>query len=215
MKKEPKSKLKKNAASSDDSNVTTKVVSAAKPAAKKAGVKKKTTKPVTHAAVQHEPVVKDKVTAKKSAPKRARKPASDAVVAPRMFISNEDLYLFSRGEQESAWRFLGANHLRVDGVDGILFGVWAPAASQVSVVGDFNQWNPSIHLMNRHPGFGVWEIFIPNISAGRHYKYQIVGQAGDILPWKADPYAKSMQLRPENASVVPDKQGYAIGRAHV
>lgn len=208
MKKEPKSKLGKNAASIDDSNVTSKAVSGAKPAAKKADEKEKTTKPVTQKSVKQVPVVKDKVTAKKAAPKRTGKPAAESVVAPRLFISNEDLYLFSRGEQESAWRFLGANHYQVDGVDGILFGVWAPAASQVSVVGGFNQWNPSIHPMNRHPGFGVWEIFIPNISVGEHYKYQIVTQTGDVLPWKADPFAKSMQLRPENASVVPEKQGY-------
>jgi 1,4-alpha-glucan branching enzyme len=118
-------------------------------------------------------------------------------------LSSEDLYLFSRGEQERAYRFLGANHYFHDGQNGVLFAVWAPAATHVAVVGDFNGWRPDAHPMRRHPGFGVWEIFIADVSSGTHYKYQIVGENGQIQPWKADPYAQLMQLRPETASVVP------------
>jgi 1,4-alpha-glucan branching enzyme len=129
-------------------------------------------------------------------------------VSESLLINPEDLYLFSRGEQERAYRFLGANHYCHEEQDGVLFAVWAPAATQVSVVGDFNDWRPDAHPMRRHPGFGVWEIFVPGVSSGTHYKYQIVGEHGQIQPWKADPYAQLMQLRPETASVVPEANLY-------
>lgn len=151
-------------------------------------------------------VPKSSKTTTKSKAKTQSKPVADE--ACRFHISDEDLYLFSRGEQESTWRFLGANHLTVDKKAGVLFGVWAPSASQVSVVGDFNDWNTQSHILNRHPGFGVWELFVPGLTAGMHYKFQIKGPNGDIQPWKADPYARCMQLRPENASVVPPSEAY-------
>ncbi len=126
-----------------------------------------------------------------------------------LLLRPEDLYLFSRGEQERAWQFLGANHRTHRGEEGVLFAVWAPSASRVSVVGDFNHWHSDAHLMRRHPGFGVWEIFIPGVQEGQNYKYQIVSAQGVTQPWKADPYARAMQLRPQTASVVPQKAGYA------
>ncbi|MDX1489925.1 MAG: 1,4-alpha-glucan branching protein GlgB [Pseudohongiellaceae bacterium] len=154
---------------------------------------------------------KASVTTRPTRAKKAQKTKShsEQLDARQLHISNEDLYLFSRGEQESAWRFLGANHYSVDGVEGVLFGVWAPTATMVSVIGDFNDWNPDSHRMNRHPGFGVWELFVPKIKQGVYYKYQIISESGDIGPWKADPYARQMQLRPDNASVVPSKAQYA------
>ena len=133
----------------------------------------------------------------------AKNPAS-----PALLLSDADLYLFSRGEQEHAYRFMGANTRCVDGVDGVLFAVWAPAASQVAVVGDFNHWQPHAHVMHRHPGFGVWELFVPGVRAGMHYKYHILSEHGHLQPWKADPYAQAMQLRPDNASTVPDATVY-------
>jgi len=125
-----------------------------------------------------------------------------------LLLSSEDLYLFARGEQERAWRFLGANHRTHQEVEGVLFAVWAPAASQVSVVGDFNHWQSDAHPLRCHPGFGVWEIFIPGVEAGQNYKYQIVSEHGVTQPWKADPYARATQLRPQTASVVPQKEAY-------
>ncbi len=118
-------------------------------------------------------------------------------------LQAEDLYLFARGEQERAYRFLGANPRHHAGVDGVLFAVWAPNARAVSVVGDFNHWNPQAHPLRRHAGFGVWEVFIPGVQAGQHYKYQIVSEQGVVQPWKADPYARATQLRPDTASIVP------------
>ena len=118
-------------------------------------------------------------------------------------LQAEDLYLFARGEQECAYRFLGANPRHHAGQDGVLFAVWAPNARAVSVVGDFNHWNPQAHPLRRHAGFGVWEVFIPGVQAGQHYKYQIISAQGVVQPWKADPYARATQLRPDTASIVP------------
>jgi len=134
-------------------------------------------------------------------------PAATGQSTP-LLLRSEDLYLFSRGEQERAWQFLGANHRTHEGVQGVLFAVWAPSASHVSVVGDFNAWHSEAHPLRRHAGFGVWEIFIPGVQSGQHYKYHIVSAQGVTLPWKADPYARATQLRPQTASVVPQKHAY-------
>src|SRR5690606_13004507 len=96
-----------------------------------------------------------------------------------LLLSVDDLYLFSRGEQERAYRLLGANHRCVDGVDGVLFAVWAPSAGHVAVVGDFNGWDPQRHPMQLHHGFGVWELFVPGLPSGLHYKYQITHRDGE------------------------------------
>ena len=82
------------------------------------------------------------------------------------------------------------------------FVVWAPDASRVSLVGDFNYWDGRHHVMRKHPGSGVWEIFLPNVTAGASYKYEIADKNGHLQPLKADPYALSMQLAPETASKV-------------
>ncbi|MGV3592693.1 MAG: GlgB N-terminal domain-containing protein, partial [Gammaproteobacteria bacterium] len=119
-----------------------------------------------------------------------------------------DLYLFNDGTQEQAWRFLGANHRVCDGVDGVLFAVWAPNARRVSLVGDHNHWDGRTHVMRHHPGSGTWEIFIPGMQAGTPYKYEIISAEGRFLPLKADPYARQMQLRPNTASVVPAPSQY-------
>ncbi|MEX2365789.1 MAG: 1,4-alpha-glucan branching protein GlgB, partial [Pseudohongiellaceae bacterium] len=118
-------------------------------------------------------------------------------------LNPDDIYLFNNGTQEQAWRFLGANHHSVDDIDGILFAVWAPNARRVSVVGDFNHWDGRVHVMRRHLASGIWEIFIPGVSPGSAYKYEIVAADGCLLPLKADPYARQMQLRPDTASLVP------------
>ncbi len=147
----------------------------------------------------------------KKGSQRQKKPADSTlgVNTYRCLLRDEDLYLFSRGEQEQAYRFMGANHRDVDGVEGVLFAVWAPSAQKVSVIGDFNGWNPESHAMDLHRDFGVWECFIPQLPEGSYYKYQIVGADGNTLPWKADPYARSTQLRPDTASLVPSKEKFA------
>jgi 1,4-alpha-glucan branching enzyme len=120
-----------------------------------------------------------------------------------------DLYLFNNGTQEQAWRFLGANHRVHDDVAGIMFAVWAPNARRVSVVCEANHWDGRVHVMRHHPASGVWDIFIPGIAPGMPYKYEIITAEGRCGPFKADPYARQMQLRPDTASLVPEPNNYA------
>lgn len=97
---------------------------------------------------------------------------------------------------------LGAVVTEVDGVPGVRFAVWAPNAQRVSVVGDFNTWDGRRHPMRLRHRAGVWEIFIPRLGAGAHYKYEIRARDGRTLPLKADPVARQTELPPGTASIV-------------
>ena len=88
------------------------------------------------------------------------------------------------------------------GPGGCGFRVWAPHASAVSVVGDFNDWDGRRHVMRKRMGTGVWEIFLPGLAEDVKYKFEIIGADGIRLPLKADPYAFAAELRPNTASVV-------------
>ena len=91
---------------------------------------------------------------------------------------------------------LGAHLIEHEGASGIHFAVWAPNARRVSVVGDFNEWDGRRHPMRKRQDIGIWEIFVPDIGAGRSYKYEIIGPKGQKLPLKADPFAFHSELRP-------------------
>jgi 1,4-alpha-glucan branching enzyme len=82
------------------------------------------------------------------------------------------------------------------------FAVWAPDAQRVSVVGDFNTWDGRRHPMRLRRECGVWEIFLPGVTAGAHYKYEIRSRDGHLLPLKSDPYGFQAELRPSTASIV-------------
>jgi 1,4-alpha-glucan branching enzyme len=116
-------------------------------------------------------------------------------------LADFDLHLFSEGKHWHAYRLLGARHHETpEGIVGILFAVWAPNAARVSVVGDFNQWDGRVHPMRVH-GNGVWELFIPDLTAGGLYKFEIRTRTGELL-LKADPYAQRGEVRPQTASVI-------------
>ncbi len=115
-----------------------------------------------------------------------------------------DLHLIGEGRHHRLGESLGAHVARVQGVDGVRFAVWAPNAQRVSVVGDFNGWDGRRHAMRRRIEVGVWELFIPQLSRGERYQYEIVGADGALLPLKADPVALATDLPPATASVVPD-----------
>lgn len=120
-------------------------------------------------------------------------------------INEQDLYLFCEGTHEQVYQWMGSHELEVDNVKGCHFVLWAPDASRVSVVADFNFWDGRRHVMRKHPGAGIWEIFIPKMVANASYKYEIADHSGQIQPLKADPYAFAMQHPPETASkVVPN-----------
>ncbi len=117
-------------------------------------------------------------------------------------ISAQDIYFLGEGSHRRPWQVLGAHPMSLGGVAGTRFAVWAPNASRVSVVGDFNAWEGRRHPMRVHHGAGVWEIFLPAVGAGERYKYEVRSRDGRVLPQKADPYAFAMEHRPSTASVV-------------
>ena len=80
--------------------------------------------------------------------------------------------------------------MTVDGVNGVRFAVWAPNATRVAVVGDFNSWDCRRHPMRARHLAGIWELFLPRVAPGSHYKYDIRGPGGIDQPWKADPVAR-------------------------
>jgi 1,4-alpha-glucan branching enzyme len=114
-------------------------------------------------------------------------------------IGELDRWLLAEGTHFRPYEQLGAHLTKVDGVDGVNFAVWAPNARRVSVVGSFNNWDGRRHAMRNNAG--IWEIFLPGLTAGDLYKFEIRTQAGAIL-LKADPYARQAELRPDTASMV-------------
>ncbi len=113
-----------------------------------------------------------------------------------------DLHLLGEGTHTEAYTRLGAHPMVHGYVSGTNFAVWAPNATRVAVVGDFNSWDGRMHGMRQHPGAGIWEIFIPGVDEGARYKFEIKGPKGELLPLKADPFAFYADTPPGNASVV-------------
>ncbi|HEV7395707.1 MAG TPA: 1,4-alpha-glucan branching protein GlgB [Pyrinomonadaceae bacterium] len=116
-------------------------------------------------------------------------------------LGDLDLHLFAEGKHTRIYEKLGAHPLKIGQVAGVAFAVWAPNAAGVSVVGDFNGWDGRLHAMRRIGGSGVWELFVPGISPGALYKYEMRGRRG--LPFlKADPYAQYTEVPPNTSSLV-------------
>ena len=124
-------------------------------------------------------------------------------------LGDLDLHLLTEGRHRGLGNCLGAHAARYEGVDGVRFAVWAPNASRVSVVGDFNHWNARRHPMRKHMGAGVWDIFIPGVTPGAIYKYDLLGPWGETLPQKADPVACAAETPPATGSIVADPAPYA------
>ena len=117
-------------------------------------------------------------------------------------LGDMDLYLLGEGSDKRIYDKLGARIKMVSGVQGTRFAVWAPNASRVSVVGDFNDWDGRVHPMRLHPGNGIWEIFIPDVGIGARYKFELLDKDGRLLPLKADPFGRMHEPPPGNASIV-------------
>jgi 1,4-alpha-glucan branching enzyme len=112
-----------------------------------------------------------------------------------------DLHLIGEGTHRRLWDALGARPLTVDGVTGVGFSVWAPAARGVAVVGDFNGWDERRHPLRSMGGTGVWELFVPDARAGDRYKLAIHGADG-VTTLRADPLAREAEVPPATASIV-------------
>ncbi|CAN5771113.1 1,4-alpha-glucan branching protein GlgB [soil metagenome] len=112
-----------------------------------------------------------------------------------------DLHLVGEGRHEQLWRRMGSSVMEVEGVSGTAFAVWAPNASGVRVVADFNSWDGRLHPMRALGASGVWELFIPDVGSGARYKYEIVTADGRLVT-RADPFASWAEVPPGNASRV-------------
>lgn len=122
-------------------------------------------------------------------------------------IGELDRYLFGEGRHYQLYHKLGAHPYTYCGQDGYYFAVWAPHAAAVSLVGDFNAWNPDATPMKPVADSGIYELFVPGLGVGQLYKFAITTHTGTIL-FKADPYAFSAEYRPGTASVTADIRGF-------
>ena len=121
-------------------------------------------------------------------------------------LDDFDRYLLGEGSDKKVYTKLGAHIRTVGGVNGVRFAVWAPNASRVSVIGDFNDWDGRCHVMRLHPGNGIWEIFVPGIGNGTRYKLEVTDSGGYLLPLKTDPFGQYFEAPPGNASIVFDSE---------
>ena len=117
-------------------------------------------------------------------------------------LGDLDVWLLAEGSHLRPYEILGATPRVMDGVPGTAFAVWAPNARRASVVGDFNFWDGRRHPMRLRRECGVWELFLPGVAEGARYKFELLDRQGQLLPQKADPYARQSELRPATASVV-------------
>lgn len=122
-------------------------------------------------------------------------------------ISELDAYLFGQGTHYEIYNKMGAHVAKKDGKSGVYFAVWAPAAKDVYVIGEFNDWKAYGYDMKKISDGGIYELFIEGAKEGQMYKYLIIGQNGEAI-YKADPYANAAQLRPETASIVANLNGF-------
>ncbi len=118
-------------------------------------------------------------------------------------LTADDLYYIGTGQHRRVWQALGAHVMTHEGTDGVHFAVWAPNARHVSVVGDFNYWNGSAHAMQPRGTSGIWELFVPAVTAGAVYKYAVTAADGPTVE-KADPLGFGAEHPPATASVVRD-----------
>ncbi len=119
-------------------------------------------------------------------------------------LSDFDLHLLAEGTHYRNYERLGAHIRTHNGFRGVHFAVWAPNAERVSVIGNFNHWDGRRHPMGNRGATGVWELFIPDLSQGEVYKYEVKSRQDGYLIQKSDPYGFAAELRPKTASVVWD-----------
>ena len=127
---------------------------------------------------------------------------------PAPMLSDAELHLIGEGNELRLYDKLGAQFREIDGVHGTAFAVWAPNAKRVSVVGDFNDWDGRRHVMRRLGGSGVWEVFVPGVGQGAHYKFELIN-AHDRLLLKTDPMGRFFEKAPKSAAIVWDTGGFS------
>jgi 1,4-alpha-glucan branching enzyme len=126
-------------------------------------------------------------------------------------LTDFDIHLLTEGKHYRSYEKLGAHLISRDGVEGVQFAVWAPNAERVSVIGDFNRWNPDANPMQVRHGAGVWDAFLPGVRQGAIYKYHVQSRYNGYRADKADPYGFAAEIRPQTASKVWSLSGYEWG----
>ena len=124
----------------------------------------------------------------------------DVESEPRSVLSDWDYHLFNEGSHHRLWEKLGAR--LVPG--GAMFGVWAPNAELVSVIGEWNGWNARVHPLESRGASGVWESFVPHVAKGMKYKYHVVSRHDGYRVDKADPFGVHHETPPQTGSIVWD-----------
>ena len=119
-----------------------------------------------------------------------------------------DRHLFAEGCNWQIYKKLGGHLHSIDDINGVYFAVWAPNAQRVSVVGDFNRWDGRNHPMRSLGSSGIWEIFIPGLSVGTLYKFEILSRLTGELLVKTDPYGQQFEFRPQTAAIVTEENNY-------
>ena len=146
--------------------------------------------------------------ADKAAKKAAAKKTEKIAARPEVFISQADQYLFAQGTHYDIYKKLGAHPSVEKGKKGYFFGVWAPNAEEIFVIGEFNDWNETASPMKKLGEGGIWSTFIPDVQKNQLYKFLIVTPEGEKL-YKADPFANYAEYRPGTASRTTDLSGFA------
>ncbi len=125
---------------------------------------------------------------------------------PYSYFTDTDIYLFKTGKHQKLYEKFGAHLMEVEGTKGCYFSVWAPSASRVEVIGDFNYWQGDSHpLYVRWDSSGIWEGFIPGLQTGDKYKYRITTASGSVIE-KSDPYAFRTEHPPRTSSEIYDSK---------
>jgi 1,4-alpha-glucan branching enzyme len=114
-----------------------------------------------------------------------------------------DRHLYGEGNHERSWEKLGSHPCTHKGGVGVGFGVWAPNAKRIAVIGEFNDWNPDAHLMEKGDG-GIWQCFVEGAKVGQSYKFHLVSEVDNYWVEKSDPYAFATEMRPGTASKIAD-----------
>ena len=154
----------------------------------------------SHEIKDEEAAVTPQIVAEPQA-KEVEEVKEDKKTVERVFISEQDQYYFGQGTHYDIYKKLGAHASVQDGQEGVYFAVWAPHARHVSLVGDFNEWDPSRNPMERLEPLGIWQTFVPGIGTGTMYKFCIEKRMGGVV-YKADPFAVYAEERPGTASKV-------------
>ncbi len=119
-----------------------------------------------------------------------------------------DQHLFGEGKHWHIYQKLGGHLHSIDGIEGVLFAVWAPNAGRISVVGDFNHWDGRCNPMRSLGGSGIWELFIPGLTIGCLYKFEILNRYSNQILLKSDPYGQQFEFRPNTSSIIVKEKDY-------